>query len=46
MTEKILPEEVLEDLREEVSILYRLGVTIEDIEYVISKRLKYSQART
>lgn len=32
--------DVPEDLRDEVSILYRLGVAIEDIEYVIRKRIK------
>lgn len=39
MAEKILPGDSLKNLQEEASILYRLGVAIGDIEYVISKKL-------
>lgn len=46
METKMVLADVPEEIKEEVSILYRLGVAIEDIEYVISKRLKCSQART
>jgi len=46
MAAKTLLADVPEDLREEVSILYGLGVVIEDIEYIISKKLKCSQTRT
>ena len=46
MAAKMFLADVPEDLREEASILYRLGVVIEDIEYIISKKLKCSQTRT
>jgi hypothetical protein len=34
--------DVPDDLKEELSILYRIGVGIEEIEYIISRRLKNS----
>ncbi len=43
MAAEMLLADVPENLREEASILHRLGVAIEDIEYVISEKLKYSQ---
>ena len=46
METKMVLADVPEEIKEEVSVLYRLGVAIEDIEYVISKRLKCSQTRT
>ncbi len=46
MTAKMVLADVPEDLLEEVSILCRLGVSIEDMEYVISKKLKCSQTIT
>lgn len=46
MAAKMLLADVPEDLLEEVSMLHGLGVAIEDIEYVISKKLKCSQTRT
>ena len=45
MAAKVFLADVPEDVLEEVSILHGLGVAIEDIEYVISKKLKCSQTR-
>jgi hypothetical protein len=39
METKMVLADAPEEITEEVSILYRLGVAIEDIEYVISKRI-------
>jgi len=46
MATKKLPADVPEALREEASILYRLGVAIEDIEYVISKKINSHKQTT
>ena len=46
MTDKTFLADVPENLREELSMLYGIGVAIEDIEYVISKKLKCPQAIT
>lgn len=46
MAAKMFLADVPEDLREEISVLYGLGLSIEEIEYVISKKLKFSQTIT
>lgn len=43
MKNKIVLADVPEDIQEEIFLLYRMGVRIEEIEYLIdSRRKKYS----
>ena len=41
MTEKILLADLPEEVEEEISFLYRMGIGIEEIEYII--RIKSNQ---
>jgi len=40
MAENIFFADIPEDIEQEVFFLYKLGVGIEEIEYIISRKLK------